>query len=385
MVKMEKRADIVIIGGGVSGCSLAYNLAKSGISVVVFEKRYLSSGATGACGAGIRQQWSTKENADLAIKSVKIFEKLNKELGEDIELRQGGYLIAIHNQKDMKQAKINVKMQKSLGLKVDILTPEKINDIVPILDVKGMRAIGATFCPTDGHANPFKTNFAYANAARSFGAKIYTYTEVTGIKTNKKEISSVRTEKGTIKTKIVVNAAGVWSKLIAEMVGIKLPNIPFRKEIMVTERIKPVFEAMVISFKDGIYFSQQKEGQILGGIPIPEERSGYKTIPTFEFMQHMAKTLTRYAPILKHVNMLRHWTGFYDVTPDARPILGETEELKGFIQCNGFSGHGFMLSPMVAKILADFIVDSKRPDILEHLNLKRFKDKKIIREVSVVG
>ncbi len=385
MVKMEKKTDVVIIGGGVSGCSLAYNLAKRGVSVVVFEKRYLSSGATGACGAGIRQQWSTRENTDLAIKSVKIFEQLGKELGEDIELRQGGYLIAVHNEKDMKQALKNVKMQKSLGLKVDILTPEKINDIVPILDVKGMKAIGATFCPTDGHANPFKTNFAYANAAKRLGAKIYTYTEVKGIKKNKKEICSVITEKGTVKTKIVVNAAGVWSKIIAEMVGINLPNIPFRKEIMVTERIRPVFEAMVISFKDGIYFSQQKEGQILGGIPIPEERSGYITIPTFEFMQHMAKTLTRYAPILKHVNMLRHWTGFYDVTPDARPILGETEELKGFIQCNGFSGHGFMLSPMVAKILADFIVDGKRPDILEHLNLKRFKDKKIIREVSVVG
>ncbi len=382
---MEKKTDVVIIGGGVSGCSLAYNLAKRGVSVVVFEKRYLSSGATGACGAGIRQQWSTRENTDLAIKSVKIFEQLGKELGEDIELRQGGYLIAVHNEKDMKQALKNVKMQKSLGLKVDILTPEKINDIVPILDVKGMKAIGATFCPTDGHANPFKTNFAYANAAKRLGAKIYTYTEVKGIKKNKKEICSVITEKGTVKTKIVVNAAGVWSKIIAEMVGINLPNIPFRKEIMVTERIRPVFEAMVISFKDGIYFSQQKEGQILGGIPIPEERSGYITIPTFEFMQHMAKTLTRYAPILKHVNMLRHWTGFYDVTPDARPILGETEELKGFIQCNGFSGHGFMLSPMVAKILADFIVDGKRPDILEHLNLKRFKDKKIIREVSVVG
>ncbi len=385
MIKMQKKTDVVIIGGGVSGCSLAYNLVKRGVSVVVFEKKYLSSGATGACGAGIRQQWSTRENTDLAIKSVKIFEQLSKELGEDIELRQGGYLIAIHNEKDMIQARKNVEMQRSLGLKVDIIAPDKINDIVPILDIKGMKAIGATFCPTDGLANPFKTNFAYANAAKRLGASIYTYTEVKGIKTNKKEIREVKTEKGTIKTDIVVNAAGVWSNKIAQMVRIKLPNVPFRKEIMATERIKPVFEAMVISFKDGIYFSQQKEGQILGGLPIPKERSGYKTMPTFDFMQHMAKTLTRYAPILKHVNMLRHWTGFYDVTPDARPILGEIEELKGFIQCNGFSGHGFMLAPMVAKLLADLIVDGKKPDILESLNLKRFKDKKMVREISVVG
>lgn len=382
---MKNKADVVIIGGGVNGCGLAYTLARRGIDVVVFERDYLSSGATGACGAGIRQQWSTHENTKLAIDSVKIFEKLSRELGEDIDLRQGGYLIAVHNKEDMRQSEKNVEMQRSLGLKVDILKPEQITDIVPILDVKAMNAIGATFCPTDGHANPFKINFAYANVAKKHGANIYTHTEVTGIKTKNNAISEVKTEKGTIKTNIVVNAAGVWSKDIANMIGVKLPNIPFRKEIMVTERFKPMFEAMVISFRDGIYFSQQREGQIIGGLPIPEERSGYKMMPTIVFMQHMARTLTRYAPVLKHLNMLRHWTGFYDVTPDARPILGEIKQVKGFIQCHGFSGHGFMLSPMVTKLLCDLIVDGKTSEVLENLNLERFKGKKIKREISVVG
>jgi len=382
---MKKKAEVVIIGGGINGCSLAYNLAKKNVDVVVVEKNYLSSGATGACGAGIRQQWSTIENTKLAIESVKIFEKLSKELGQDIDFRQGGYLIAIHDEKELKQAEKNVAMQRSLGLKVDIIDANKINDIVSILDVKGMEAIGATFCPTDGHANPFKTNFAYADAARKKGAEIYTHTKVTGIKTNKNKISSVETDKGSIKTDVVVNAAGIDSKDIASMVNIKLPLVAYRKEIMATERLQPLFEAMVISFKDGIYFSQQNEGQIVGGIPIPEERSGYKTMPTFAFMKHMAKTITRYAPVLKHVNMLRHWTGFYDVTPDARPILGETKKIKGFIQCNGFSGHGFMISPMVAKILSEYIVDGKTSDILESLNLDRFKGKKMVHEKSVVG
>jgi len=382
---MKNKADVVVIGGGVNGCGLAYTLAKRGINVAVFERDYLSSGATGACGAGIRQQWSTHENTKLAIDSVKIFEKLSRELGEDIDLRQGGYLIAVHNKEDMRQSEKNVEMQRSLGLKVDILKPEQITDIVPILDVKAMNAIGATFCPTDGHANPFKTNFAYANAAKQHGANIYTHTEVTGIKTKNNAISEVKTEKGKIKTNIVVNAAGVWSKDIANMVGVNLPNIPFRKEIMVTERFKPMFEAMVISLRDGIYFSQQREGQIVGGLPIPEERSGFKTMPTIAFMQHMARTLTRYAPVLKHLNMLRHWTGFYDVTPDARPILGEIKQVKGFIQCHGFSGHGFMLSPMVTKLLCDLIVEGKTSEVLENLNLERFKGKKIKREISVVG
>ena len=382
---MKSKADVVIIGGGINGCSLAYNLAKKKVDVVVVEKNYLSSGATGACGAGIRQQWSTLENTKLSIESVKIFEKLSKELGQDIEFRQGGYLIAIHDKKELIQAEKNVAMQRSLGLKVDILDVNKINSIVPILDVKGMNVIGATFCPTDGHANPFKTNFAYAYAARRFGAEIYTHTKAIGIKTDQNKIKSVETDKGSIKTDCVVNAAGIDSKEIASMVNINLPIVAYRKEIMATECLEPLFEAMVISFKDGIYFSQQREGQIVGGIPIPDERSGFKTIPTFAFMQHMAKTLVRYAPILKHVNMLRHWTGFYDVTPDARPILGEVKKIKGFIQCNGFSGHGFMISPMVTKILSEYIVESKTPAILKDLNLDRFKGEKIVHEKSVVG
>jgi sarcosine oxidase subunit beta len=385
MNKIEKKADVVIIGGGVNGCSLAYQLVKKNKKVVLLEKSFLCSGATGRCGAGIRQQWSTKENAELAVKSVKIFERLEKELGAEIGLRQGGYLIAVHNQKDMKQAEKNVLMQKNLGLDVSILAPEEIVKIVPILNVKGMNSIGATFCPTDGHVDPFKTTHAYAKAAEKNGAKLYKFTCVTDIKIKNKRVESVITNKGTIKTNTVVNAAGAWSKQISDIVGIKLPNKPFRKEILVTERVKPMFKTMVISFKDGIYFSQQDEGQILGGIPIPNEKPGYLINPTFDFIHHMSKTLTRYAPILKHVNVIRQWTGYYDVTPDARPILGETDKLKGFIQCNGFSGHGFMLSPMVTKILTDYIVDGKYPKILESLNLDRFKDKTTVKEVSVVG
>ena len=381
---MKNRADVVIVGGGINGCSLAYQLAKKGLEVVLLEKNYIASGATGRCGAGIRQQWSTKENVKLAMESVKIFERLSREFG-DIGFRQGGYLIAIHDDNEMKQAEKNVEMQRSLGLKVSIIDSDEIIKIVPILDVEGMHAIGATFCPTDGHADPFKTTFAYAREAVKNGAEILTHTEVKAISKNNGRINSVKTDNGEIKTSFVVDAAGVWSKEIARMAGIEIPNVPYRKEILVTERIKPLFKAMVISFKDGIYFSQQDEGQILGGIPNPHERKGYLTMPTFSFLTHMAKTLTRYAPSLSYIRILRHWTGFYDVSPDARPIIGEDPRVKGFIHCHGFSGHGFMLSPMVTKILTEYIADNKPSDFLESLSIERFKEKRIDKEVSVVG
>jgi len=383
---MIEKTDVVIVGGGINGCALAYELSLKGIDVAVVERSYLASGATGRCGAGIRQQWSTRENAALAIESVKIFERLEDELGSDIGLKQGGYLIAIHDEKDMEQAEKNVSMQRSLGLDVDILSPEEMREVVPILDVDGMDAIGATFCPTDGNADPFKTTYAYANAAMKHGAKIYRFTEVQGILTENGRVKGVKTDKGEVKADVVVNAAGAWSKKIAEMAGVELPNVPYKKEIIVTERVEYVFDPMVISFKDGIYFSQQEEGQILGGIPPPETVTGYETAPTLPFLEHMSRTLTRYAPVLKHVNVLRQWTGFYDVTPDALPILGGVEGLEGFIQCNGFSGHGFMLSPMVTKLLAELIAGEKPSMPIDRLNLKRFENMEFDeREKSVVG
>jgi sarcosine oxidase subunit beta len=217
------------------------------------------------------------------------------------------------------------------------------------------------------------------------GAKIYRFTEVQDLIVEDKEIKGVKTNRGTVKTNVVVNAAGAWSKKIAEMAGVQLPNVPYKKEIMVTERMAHTFDSMVISFKDGIYFSQQEEGQILGGIPPPETITGYETMPTLSFLKHMSKTITRYAPILKHLNVLRQWTGFYDVTPDALPILGEVKGLKGFIQCNGFSGHGFMLSPMVAKLLAELITGERTSLPIERLNLERFEKMEFEREKSVVG
>jgi heterotetrameric sarcosine oxidase beta subunit len=382
---MKKKTDVVIIGGGINGCAIGYYLSKNGFDVTIIEKKYLSSGATGSCGAGIRQQWSTKENTELAIRSVKLFEQLSKELGTDIEFQQGGYLVINHSEQEMKQSEKNVAMQRSLGLDVEIIPADEITSIVPILDTKGMNAVGATFCPTDGHANPFKTTFAYADAARKQGAEIYTHTMVNNIKIKKNNVSQVLTDNGTISTKWVVNAAGVWSSSIADMVGIKLPNKPYRKEVLATERLEPLFEAMVISFRDGIYFSQQPEGHIVGGIPIPEESSGFKTMPTFSFLQHMSQTLTKYVPLLAYVNMLRHWTGFYDVTPDARPIIGEDPQIKGFVHCHGFSGHGFMLSPMVSTMIADYISGTKQDPVLERLQINRFEKGNINKECSVVG
>lgn len=379
---MKESADVVIIGGGVTGCGIAYNLAKRGMdNVIVIERNFLCSGATGRCGGGIRQQFTTEANIKLAMESVRLFEGLSEELDTDIEYEQGGYLIITYED-EVEQFKKNVKLQNTLGLKSRFITPEEAREIVPLLNIEPIA--GATFCPTDGHANPFRVTHAYAKKARERGVDIEKFTEVQGIETKNGQITAVKTNRGTIKTKVVVNAAGPHSRDIAAMVGVDLPLKPYRHEILVTEPIEHILDPMIISFKTGIYFSQQKCGAIIGGIGDPEEPPSYNVEGSLKFMKRMTKTMIELVPAFGHLNVLRQWAGLYDVTPDAQPILGWTEGVDGFCQANGYSGHGFMIAPKVTELISELIVDGKTSMPIDDLNVKRFEGE-IVGEAYVVG
>ncbi|MBU7012544.1 MAG: FAD-binding oxidoreductase [Theionarchaea archaeon] len=379
---MKEKAEVVIVGGGVTGCGIAYNLAKKGMTdVVVVEKEYLCYGASGRCGGGIRQQFTTEANIRLAMESVRLFEQLSEELDTDIEYDQGGYLIIAY-QDEVEQFTKNVQLQNSQGLESKFISPEEAREIVPLLNIEPIA--GATFCQTDGHANPFKVVHGYAKKAQEMGVRIHKFTEVTDIETDDGQIKGVKTTKGTIKTDTVVNAAGAYSRDIASMVGVELPNKPYRHEILVTEPLEHVLNPMIISFKTGIYFSQQKCGSIIGGIGDPEEPSSYNVSGSLRFLKRMAKTMIELVPAFGHLNVLRQWAGLYDVTPDAQPNLGWTEGVDRFCQANGYSGHGFMIAPKVAELIAELIADGKTSVPIDGLNVKRFEGE-ITGETYVVG
>jgi sarcosine oxidase subunit beta len=379
---MKEKADAVIIGGGVTGCGTAYNLAKKGMTdVVVLEKSFLCYGASGRCGGGIRQQFTTEANIKLAMESVRLFEQLSEELDTDIEYDQGGYLIITYED-EVEQFKKNVELQNSLGLESRFITPEEAREIVPHLNIDPIA--GATFCQTDGHANPFKVVHGYAKKAEEMGVDIEKFTEVTGIEIDDGQITAVKTDKGSIKTDTVVNAAGAFSQDIALMAGIEIPNKPYRHEILVTEQVKHVLDPMIISFKTGIYFSQQECGAIIGGIGDPEEPTSYNIEGSLRFMKRMAKTMMELVPAFGHLNVLRQWAGLYDVTPDAQPNIGWTEGVNRFCQANGYSGHGFMIAPKVTELVAELIVDGKTSMPIDDLSLKRFEGE-ITGEAYVVG
>ena len=381
---MKGRAGLVIIGGGVSGLGTAYQLGKRGFTdVVLIEKNYFGSGATGRCGGGIRQQFSEEYNIVLARESVRMFEKLGEELGQDIGLRQGGYLILAHTEEEAESLKKNVKLQNSLDVPSRYMEPDGALDIVPQLNTEGLSA--AAYCQTDGVAQPFLVVKGYVDKLREMGVELHHHTTVTGIKVENGEIKRVITDKGDIETDTVLNAAGAWSAHIAKMVGVELPNKPYRHEIMATEHMKPWLKPMIISFHNGVYFSQSHDGEIVGGIGDPDEPSSFNISSSLEFLERFTSVVVRYIPAMRKIKVMRQWAGLYDVTPDARPILGPVDELPGFIQAHGYSGHGFMIHPMVTKLLAEHIVDGKTSIDIQPLNLRRYTSGEIVKEANVVG
>lgn len=382
----EHRADVVVIGGGVVGCAVAFELARLGCtSVTLVERNTLSSGSTGRCGAGVRQQFGTELNCVLARESVRIFEKMDDYLDYEpgVEFRQSGYLMLAFSDKQWDQFQRNVELERGLGIDVNTLTVEQALKIVPFLNTEGM--VGATFCQQDGHANPFHTTFAYAQAAARRGVKIMTHTEVIGIEVENNKIRAVITDKGRIATDTVVNCAGAYSGKIAGMAGIDLPVWGERHQILITEPVEPIMGPMVISFHHDFYCQQTVHGSFIMGVGMPGEPKGYDIHSSVDFLERMARAVAHLLPPVAQLRVVRQWAGLYDRSPDAQPILGECPPVDRFFNANGFSGHGFMVAPIVGVLLAELITSGRTSIDISKLDAGRFARGELVLEPAVVG
>lgn len=382
---MNKTASVVIIGGGISGVAIAYNLAKKGVKdIVVVEKGYLASGSTGRCGAGVRMQWGTELNCSFAKYSIDFFEKANEilEYDGDIEFKQGGYLIVASTEKEEVQFKKNLELQHRLGIPSKFLTPKEAKEIIPYMDETKITC--ATFCPKDGHLNPFKTTDAYAKAAKRLGVEIMKFTEVTGIKVENGKIKGVQTDKGFISTPVVVNAAGGYSKKIAEMAGVDIPLTPERHQILVTEPVAPLQGPMYMSFSLNIYCQQSPEGSFIMGRGDANEPKDFDIRSSWSFLEEMAKTCCELLPLLKKLNVVRQWSGLYELTPDRQPLYGAVKEVEGFYLACGFSGHGFMFGPATGTVIAEAILGEPTTLPISALDKDRFARGEEVWEPSVV-
>ncbi|WP_455720196.1 NAD(P)/FAD-dependent oxidoreductase [Agathobacter sp.] len=380
---MKDAYEVVVIGGGIVGSAVTFELEKRGIKdVLLLEKGALTSGATGRCAAGIRQQWGSELNCQIALDSTQIFEKIEEYTGYDKScgLTQNGYLLVAYTDEELEQFTKNLKVQNSLGIHSYAVDKEGMLDIVPYLNLDGVK--GGTFCPKDGYLNPFHTTNAYARGAEKLGADVATYTEALDFTTEDGKITGVMTSKGYVKTKYVINCANTWAPKLAAKVGEDIPVTTERHQIYVTEPVDHFLDPLVMAFSRSYYVQQTPNGSlILGGAP-EVHAENYNT--SWQFLERSCYEMCEMMPILRKLNIVRSWAGFYDMSPDRHPIIDEAKAAKGFYSVCGFSSHGFMVAPRIAILVANRIAGIKDDLNIELFSQKRFETGDILIEPSIV-
>jgi len=382
---MKKNYDVIIVGGGIIGCSVAFELAKRGRrDILIIEKAFLTAGATGRCGAGIRQQWGSVLNATLAVESTAIFENLEEYTGYDGDcgLNQGGYLLVAYTEKEWQQYQLNLEVQHSVGINSYAVDLDGIKDIVPHINTDGM--LGACFNASDGHADPFHCTYAYAKGAVRMGVDILTYTEVLGFETKKGQITSVCTDKGVFGAQVVVNCTGGHAASIAAMAGDVLPIFPERHQILITEPIAHIMNPMVLSLSRHFYVQQTPHGSVIMGMGEPSEPVSFNIGSSWQFLEYNAWLITQTLPAFRNLRVVRQWAGLYDMSPDRNPIINEARDAAGFITVAGFSGHGFMVAPRTAILLANYLTSQEDTLDIKMFSADRYEKGELLIEPAVV-
>lgn len=377
-------ADVVIAGGGVMGCALAYQLAKRQVDVVLFERETLGSQSTGKCAGGVRQQFSMEANVRLMRLAVRMFETFAEETGHAADFRQIGYLFLLTRPQDVEDFRHNMEMWHRVGLTearwVDAAEAAKM---VPVLNVEDV--LGCTFCPTDGIASPADVTAGYAAAARRLGARLREGVEVQGIDLAGGRVQGVRTSHGEVATRMVFNCAGAWSSSIGRMAGLEIPVLPYRRQVAVTGTFAavPRTNPMTVDFGTSLYFHPEGDG-VLIGMSDRAEPPGYATDVNWEFLEKMFEQAARRAPALAGAGVKTAWAGLYETTPDHQAVLGPVPEVEGFWCAAGFSGHGFMQAPAAALLLSQLLLDQRSEIDISPFALTRFAKGSLVRERNVI-
>lgn len=366
---MKHEFDVIIIGGGIAGLATAYYLAKQKQNVLVLEKSYIGSGSTGRCISGIRAQFSTETSIKLAMHSIKLFQQMDETFGFSIEWTPSGYLFLAH-EPARKQAFAEVlELQQRLGLDVQLLEKKEIQQKFPYLLTDELLA--ATYCPTDGQADPFKVLKGYFQAIKAMGSTILTRTEVVGIdvRGDLKKVTTANGDRYSAPSLLI--AAGPWAQEVGQMVGLDLAVFPERHEALITEPVQYVGIPMIVDYrKDGGYFVQRITGQVAGCYTPHPNIPGHDVSSSFEFLTEMSRRMMRLVPALENLAVVRQWAGSYSMTPDGNPIVDETD-IPGIFVSVGMCGHGFMLGPGLGDYLAQFIIHREWPMDMTEFAFKR--------------
>ena len=382
-------ADVVIVGAGIVGSSIAYHLTEAGCAdVLVIEREtHQGKGSTGKSMGGVRAQFATPVNIQMSLYSIPFYASFDERLGHPAGYKPQGYLFAATSERHLQYLRTNQAKQKELGLKTArMVSADEIRSMFQQL--RSDDIVGGSFCSTDGFVDPYSAMVGFMTRAAESGARLWRNAEVTAVNCDGQGITAVETTRGPVATRTVVNAAGPWAAQIGKLAGVELPVEPLRRMLVPTEPFDqfPHSAPMIIDMSNGFHFRPESLGFLLAWND-PEETPGFKTDFEPAFIE---KVLTRAAarvPCFENlaVNPKRAWAGLYEITPDHHPILGPVAEVPGLFLANGFSGHGVMHAPATGKILSDLILHQKC-DLVDTslLALARYCEGRLIEETAVL-
>lgn len=346
-------AQVVIIGGGAIGTSIAFHLAEAGVTdVVLLERDTLGAGSTCKAAGGVRAQFSDPINIQLGARGLAAFARFGMRPGQEIDLHQVGYLFLLSTPEDVESFERDVTLQNELGVTSRMIDVAEAKRLSPLIDTDGL--VAAVFSPDDGHCTPESVVLGYATGARRLGATLLTGVTVTGIDLAGDEARTVRTDRGAITAGTVICAAGAWSRAVGEWVGTDLPVTPVKRQVVFTEPMPGLAPVVpfTIDFSTSFYLHREGNGLLLG-MSDPDQEPGFDLSYTEGWLPRLGDAIRGRAPALLEVGLVNGWAGLYEVTPDHNALLGRSSTTPNFLYATGFSGHGFLQAPAVGEVIRD--------------------------------
>ena len=385
---LKRRYDVVVVGAGSHGLATAYYLAKRhGIrNVCVLDKSYIGSGAAGRNTTIIRSNYRTPEGAEFYRESVRLYERLSKELDFNLMFSQHGHLTLAHSDRALVTMQERAEVNQLLGIKSRVVDPQGVRELCPQLDVSDRPSypiMGALYHAPGGIIRHDAVVWGYARAADELGVEIHPDTEVTGFERNGDRIVAVETPRGRIECGQVVCATAGWSSLVAGLARVRLPITTHILQAFVTEPMKPFLDVIIVSSQLHVYISQTDRGEFLIGAEI-EPYTTYKGTGTLSFLEYSAKHTLELFPQLERIRVLRTWTGLCDLSPDYSPLLGKTE-IDNFHLSAGWGTYGFKAAPIVGVTLAELVASGKTPDLIAPFALERFHTDTLVSELAAAA
>ena len=382
MEPVRDDADIVIVGGGVIGISIAFHLTQMGHSkVIVVERGEIGEGATSQATGGIRQQFTSKINARLVRRSLDFFSAFQDRTGEPFNFRQHGYLFLLTTERQWEVFSRAVQMQNALDIPSRTMTPAEVRAGFAGIDVDDL--VGATYCPTDGSGSPYDAVTGMARAATRAGARIVRHTKVTGfLRSRQGRVTGVKTPTGELNAAAVIIAAGPQSREVGRLAGVELPVAPHRRQAFAVKGTDWMGDRypLTVDVTTGAYIHPEREGNaVIGGNDrsVPE---GTSTAVDRSLLEPLLEALVHRWPSMAEAQVSRAWAGLREMTPDDHAIVGAVPHTPGLWAAVGFSGHGFMQAPAVGEAMAQLLLHGESDIDLEPLRPTRFSENEPVVE-----